>query len=86
MPASVVIPRRFQDIVRAYLPYAGAGELDASQELAALGLDSMGVVQLLAALEEGYGLEFPDDALDQETFSTVGSLWRMVSEVQHGDE
>jgi acyl carrier protein len=90
MPASVAIPQRFQDIIRPFLPYADASELAAENELSALGLDSMGVVQLLAALEEGYGLEFPDDALNQDTFATVGSLWQTVSGVlpdeQHGDE
>lgn len=90
MPASVLIPRTFQDIVRPFLPYAGADELGASDELAALGLDSMGVVQLLAALEEGYELEFSDDALNQDTFATVGSLWQTVAEAlpagRHGDE
>ncbi|WP_353942631.1 phosphopantetheine-binding protein [Streptomyces sp. HUAS MG91] len=89
MPASVLIPRKFQDMVRPFLPYADADELGASDELAALGLDSMGVVQLLAALEEGYDLEFEDDALNQDTFATVGSLWRTVSEAlpagQHAD-
>ncbi|MER6033416.1 MULTISPECIES: phosphopantetheine-binding protein [unclassified Streptomyces] len=90
MPASVAIPPRFQDIVRPFLPYADAGELGASDELAALGLDSMGVVQLLAALEEGYDLDFPDEALNQDTFATVGSLWQTVAGVlpaeQDGDE
>ncbi|MFE0650153.1 phosphopantetheine-binding protein [Streptomyces sp. NPDC059534] len=89
MPASVLIPRAFQDMVRPFLPYADAGELGASDELAALGLDSMGVVQLLAALEEGYDLEFADEALNQDTFATIGSLWQTVSEAlpagQHGD-
>ncbi|MFC7916791.1 phosphopantetheine-binding protein [Streptomyces sp. NPDC057386] len=90
MPASTAIPQRFQDLIRPFLPYADAGELDAGRELAALGLDSMGVVQLLAALEEGYDLEFPDDALNQDTFATVGSLWQTVAGVlsddQHGDD
>ena len=81
MSAAVAIPRRFQEIVRPYLPYAAAGELGPQDELAALGLDSMGVVQLLSALEEGYDVNFPDEILDQDTFATVGSLWDTVASV-----
>lgn len=90
MTSAVAVPHRFQEIVRPHLPYADAGDLAPPDDLTALGLDSMGVVQLLAALEEGYGIEFPDEILNQETFATVGSLWQTVSAVlvpeQRGDE
>jgi acyl carrier protein len=74
-----LVPRRFQEIVRPHLPYASAEELSADDDLAALGLDSMGVVQLLAAVEDGYQLELPDDLLDQDSFTTVGTLWQTVA-------
>ncbi|GAA3829026.1 hypothetical protein GCM10022226_57300 [Sphaerisporangium flaviroseum] len=73
------IPQRFQNILRRHLPYADSGEFSAADELAGLGLDSMGVVQLLVDLEDGYEIELPDDILDEETFATVGSLWRALS-------
>jgi acyl carrier protein len=38
----------------------------------------MGVVQLLAELEDAFGVELPDEALTEETFETVGSLWSAV--------
>ncbi|MEV7966985.1 phosphopantetheine-binding protein [Sphaerisporangium sp. NPDC088356] len=61
------------------MPYAESGDLSPFDDLAGLGLDSMGVVQLLVALEDGYDIELPDDILDEETFATVGSLWRALS-------
>ncbi|MEU8265846.1 phosphopantetheine-binding protein [Sphaerisporangium sp. NPDC049002] len=73
------IPREFQNILRPHLPYAGSDDFSACDDLAGLGLDSMGVVQLLVALEDGYDIELPDDILDEETFATVGSLWRALS-------
>lgn len=73
------MPRKFQDILRPHLPYADSADLGGSNELASLGLDSMGVVQLLADLEEGYEVELPDEILNEETFETVGSLWQAVS-------
>lgn len=75
------IPRSFQDTLLPHLPYADGAELDAADDLAVLGLDSMGVVRLLADLEDGYGLEMPDDLLTEGTFETVGSLWNVVSEL-----
>ncbi|GAA1007819.1 hypothetical protein Aple_043890 [Acrocarpospora pleiomorpha] len=73
------MPHEFQAILRRHLPYAEPGELSPGDELTALGLDSMGVVQLLVDLEDGYDLELPDDILDEETFATVGSLWAALA-------
>lgn len=73
------IPHEFQTILRRHLPYAGPGDLSPDDELTALGLDSMGVVQLLVDLEDSYDQELPDDILDEETFATVGSLWARLS-------
>jgi acyl carrier protein len=61
------------------LPYADAGDFSARDELAGLGLDSMGVVRLLGDIEDRYDLELPDDILNEETFETVGSLWQALS-------
>ncbi|GGM42589.1 hypothetical protein GCM10011608_29060 [Micromonospora sonchi] len=72
--------------MRPYLPYADDAELSADDDLAVLGLDSMGVVQLLAAVEEGYQLQLPDELLDQESFSTVGTLWQTVAAVLPPDQ
>jgi acyl carrier protein len=49
-----------------------------SRETALLGglaeLDSMAVVQVLAALEEHFGLAVADDEVSAETFATLGAL------------
>ena len=73
------IPHKLQEILRSHLPYSDSGELAETDELASLGLDSMGMVRLLAALEDGYDVDLPDDILNEETFATVGSLWRTLS-------
>ncbi|SFU47628.1 acyl carrier protein [Pseudoduganella namucuonensis] len=41
-------------------------------------LDSMAVVQLLAALEEQFGFSIDDDEIDAGTFATVGTLAAFV--------
>ncbi|HEX6498617.1 MAG TPA: phosphopantetheine-binding protein [Micromonosporaceae bacterium] len=76
---TIEIPLRFQEILRPHLPYADAGPLRDTDELGALGLDSMGVVALLGDLEDQYDLELPDEILNEETFATVGSLWSTVA-------
>ncbi|MDT0261960.1 phosphopantetheine-binding protein [Jatrophihabitans lederbergiae] len=75
------IPLAFQDILRPHLPYADAGELVDSTDLTSLGLDSMGIMALLADLEDRYELELPDEILNEATFATVGSLWRTISDL-----
>lgn len=77
---STDIPLAFLETVKAHLPYAERDELTASDDLAALGLDSMGVVQLLVDLEDRFDVELSDEVLDEGTFTTVGSLWAAVAE------
>ena len=86
MLSMLTIPCEFQEIVRSHLPYADSADLAATDELAILGLDSMGVVRLMATLEERYEIELPDDILNEETFATVGSLWQTLSTLLAADE
>jgi len=41
--------------------------------------DSMAVVQVIAALDENYGIEVADDELDATTFETVGAIVAFVN-------
>ena len=54
----------------------GAGALDESAELLGrgLGIDSIDALQLIAALEERFGLTIDDEELEPELFETVASL------------
>ena len=76
---TLLIPSTFQDLLRPHLPYADTGELAACDELAALGLDSMSIVALLGDLEDRFGVELPDEILNEATFATVGSLWETLA-------
>jgi acyl carrier protein len=75
------MPRSFRETLLAHLPYAVNEDLAATDDLAALGLNSMGLVRLLTDLEETFGLELPDELITEETFATAGSLWATVSEL-----
>lgn len=43
-------------------------------------LDSMGVVSLIGALEEHFGIMVDDDEISASTFATLGSLAAFVQE------
>ncbi|BET51979.1 MULTISPECIES: acyl carrier protein [Streptomyces] len=74
--------KEFEEVVRGYLPFLAAEEpLEEDTSLRDLGLDSMGTVELLGALESAYGIRFMDDALSMETFATPGVLWDRTSEI-----
>jgi acyl carrier protein len=79
------IPVAFRKTLLTHLPYADSAEFTAADDLAALGLNSMGVVQLLTDLEETFGLELPDELITEETFGTVGSLWEVVGRLVGAD-
>ncbi|PRY01753.1 phosphopantetheine-binding protein [Allonocardiopsis opalescens] len=73
---------RFEGILRPYLPFLSPDEpLAADAGLRELGLDSLAMVELLAALESAYDVKFTDDALTLETFETPGVLWGTLSGV-----
>ncbi|WP_158839881.1 phosphopantetheine-binding protein [Saccharothrix deserti] len=68
--------QQFEDMLRTYLPFIAADEpLAEDADLRDLGLDSLGAVELLASLENAYGVRFVDDMLTMDNFATPGVLW-----------
>ncbi|MBI3767473.1 MAG: acyl carrier protein [Deltaproteobacteria bacterium] len=68
-------------ILRERLALGGdEGALDTDTGLlgAGIGLDSFEVLQLVAALEERFGLTIDDDDLLPDHFRTVGTLLRFL--------
>lgn len=69
--------------IRKVLPSALGGSVDASlvgpgTDLWEAGMDSMLSVGLLVALEDEFDVEFPDDLLTRETFSSVDRITAAV--------
>jgi acyl carrier protein len=50
-------------------------------ELRQAGLTSLASVNVMLALEKEFGIEFPDHLLGGQTFATIASIRRAVSEV-----
>ncbi|MFE5663999.1 acyl carrier protein [Streptomyces niveus] len=75
---------RFEELLRRHLPYLPADEpLEQTTSLRDVGLDSMGMVELLSSVESLYGVRLRDDALTMETFESPATLWRTLAAVRN---
>jgi acyl carrier protein len=54
----------------------------ADQPLRDIGFDSLLTIKLIAALEEQLEIEFPDSALNLDSFSTIESTMRLVQSLR----
>ncbi|GAA3815195.1 phosphopantetheine-binding protein [Streptomyces phyllanthi] len=70
----------FDGLMRQVLKGLPAGaEIVPDLDLAAQGVDSMAIVELIVQVEETYGIVFPDEAIHPETFATPSALWKAIS-------
>lgn len=75
-------PPQFETILRQYLPSLPADtEITEGLLLADNGLNSLGTVSLLVALEDGFDVVFPDELLAATMFDTPLALWQVLREV-----
>lgn len=49
-------------------------------DLTALGLSSLGMVRLLMALENAYGVQVADEQLDFRIFTSLSGLWQTLED------
>ncbi|NDZ79681.1 acyl carrier protein [Streptomyces sp. SID10853] len=72
---------RFTELLRPFLKNAGPGgvEITPDTDLRRLGVDSMQAIELLFSVEDTFGISLPDEELNDTTFATAGSLWRVIT-------
>ena len=58
-----------------------AATLDDAADLFRAGLASFTVVQLMLALEEKFGVEFPDRMLNRKSFSSIAAISACLTEL-----
>lgn len=74
---------QFELLLRKYLPFLPAdAELGADLPLREFGLDSLGVVDLLIAVESDYDVRLTEDVLSLDTFATPAALWDVLSRIR----
>lgn len=72
----------FETVVRRHLPLLDANTpITPDLALADHGLNSLAMIRLLVDLEDGFGVEFPDDVLAATAFRTAGALWTVLNQV-----
>lgn len=72
------LEERFSRVLAPYLlDPLGADSFD--RPLRDLGVDSVQLVALVAALEEGLGIRFEDEEISRENFRTPRSLFQLVA-------
>lgn len=69
----------YEPVLRPYLPLLEAEtELGPEDRLSDFGLDSMGTVGLLIAMEDTFSVSIPDELLATTTFDTPASLRQVI--------
>jgi acyl carrier protein len=73
----------FDSVLRPHLKRLDPDERITPQlDLRSTGLDSLGLVELLVAVEDTFGVEFPDELLTAHTFRTPATLWAAVANLR----
>ena len=72
---------RYEALLRRYLPEVG-DSFSPQEPLSSYGLDSLGTVELMIAIEDEFEVAFPDSLLTSQTFETAASLWSAVALMQ----
>jgi acyl carrier protein len=77
-----LLPAEFEKLLRPYCNAVADGErIDPEAPLWMLGMDSMEIVNLIADIEDEYGLTFPDTMLGWQSLESASALWRSLSEL-----
>jgi len=74
-----VIKDQIRDVLAAHGSMAvDPHEVDDQADLYELGLTSTASVNVMLALEEAFGVEFPDEVLKKSTFASVRNIEQVV--------
>ena len=68
------------DLVRECLYPRPEAPVEDDADLVALGLDSLVLIQIVAGLQDLYGIEIALDDLDPRNFETAGAIKRFVEQ------
>ncbi|MEZ7007438.1 acyl carrier protein [Streptomyces sp. AD55] len=74
---------QFDILLRKQLSFLPPGEpITGDMRLRDFGLDSLGMIELLAGLESAYAVHFRDEALSLEIFETPDVLWNSLQRLR----
>jgi acyl carrier protein len=74
------IATTLKEVLRRHLPLVSAGDpIPMDEELVDLGIDSMGLVELVLDIERAFGVVISDDMLSEENFRSAASLTGLLT-------
>ncbi|MER6121013.1 acyl carrier protein [Streptomyces sp. A0642] len=74
---------QFDILLRKQLSFLPPDEaITGDMRLRDFGLDSLGMIELLAGLESAYDVHFRDEALSLEIFETPDVLWNALQRLR----
>ncbi|WP_405902750.1 acyl carrier protein [Streptomyces sp. NBC_00656] len=74
---------QFDILLRKQLSFLSPDEpITGNMRLREFGLDSLGMIELLAGLEAAYDVRFRDEALSLEIFETPDVLWNSLQRLR----
>ena len=68
------------DYIEREYTIPGGTDLDRFNYVEEGYIDSIGLIQFIAVIEDEYGIEFSDEELSGEEIKTVGSLVKLICE------
>lgn len=72
--------QRIEALLRPNLKFLPDGDpISADAKLGDLGLDSLASINVLYDLESEFGITIPDDLLDENSFTSIANLEKMLS-------
>ena len=78
-------PQEFDQIMRRYCRFADPVlAIAANSSLTSLGIDSMGLINMIIAIEDTFAVTVPDEMLTSESLRTPGSVWAAVRDLING--
>jgi acyl carrier protein len=82
------LPDEFQGLIVPRCRFIeSADQFSPRSPLTELGVDSLEIVELIIDIEDTYGIEFPQELLTPEVFTSAETIWRGLCDViaGHGD-
>jgi acyl carrier protein len=58
-----------------------SSSIQSNMALASLGIDSLDIIELIVKIEDEFDLEIPSEQVTPDTFSTPGSIWRLLCQI-----
>jgi acyl carrier protein len=73
---------RVREVVVEAAGIGNAAELSDTDDLWDAGMDSLSSVNLMVQLEDAFGVQFPDELLTREVFSSIASIAEALAHTQ----